>query len=240
MPWLRVILGVVPEGWEWQAEDWLAWARTPEHDSYWTFTRPFTFSLLSEPGCAALDLGCGEGRLTRDLAHAGYRVVGIDASPSLIEHALAAHPEGKYHVADAAQLPFEDGTFELVVSQHSLQDIDDMTGAVREASRVLSTGGAFVVVIEHPMTTAGEWDGRDADARFVFEQSYREARLLDRPFERDGMRVNFRSWHRPLQVYTDAFAAAGLTLELLSEVYAPESPRWSRLPPFLGLRLRKP
>lgn len=220
----EVILGAVSEGWEWQAADWLEWARRPGHDSYWTSTRPFTFSLLPGAGRATLDLGCGEGRLTRDLADAGHQVVGIDASPSLIEHAAAAHPDGAYRVADAMRLPFGDDSFDLVVSQHSLQDIDDMPAAVRQASRVLSADGSFVAVIEHPIATAGEWEHREADARFVVERPYGDERLLDRPLERDGLRMNFRSWHRPLQAYADAFASADMTIERFVEHYAPESP----------------
>jgi ubiquinone/menaquinone biosynthesis C-methylase UbiE len=211
----------------------------PSTDSYWTFTRRLTFSLLPDPRGATLDVGCGEGRLTRDLAGAGYRVIGIDASPSLIEHAAAADPEGEYHVADAARLPFEGAKFDLVVSQHSLQDIEDLTGAVREVSRVLATSGAFVVVMEHPIARAGEWEHPQAAARFVIAEPYEETRVLDRPIERDGLRLNFRTWHRPLQSFTDAFAAAGLAIERFSEIYDPESLRWSRLPLFLGLRLRK-
>jgi ubiquinone/menaquinone biosynthesis C-methylase UbiE len=59
------------------------------------------------PGRATLDVGCGEGRVTRDLAARGHRVIGIDASPTLLGAATDADPDGHYQLADAVALPFE-------------------------------------------------------------------------------------------------------------------------------------
>src|SRR5262245_24605603 len=60
--------------WEDQAENWLAWARTPGHDAYWSY-RDLFFRLLPAPGRRTLEVGCGEGRVARDLAARGHRVV---------------------------------------------------------------------------------------------------------------------------------------------------------------------
>lgn len=51
------------EDWERQAEHWIAWARTPGHDSYLLYRDAF-FELVPEPGRATLEIGCGE--LERD------------------------------------------------------------------------------------------------------------------------------------------------------------------------------
>jgi 2-polyprenyl-3-methyl-5-hydroxy-6-metoxy-1,4-benzoquinol methylase len=81
--------------WEDQAENWLAWARTPGHDAYWYYRDAF-FPLVPAPGRRTLEVGCGEGRVMRDLAARGHRVTGIDRSPALLGHASAAHPGGQY------------------------------------------------------------------------------------------------------------------------------------------------
>lgn len=60
--------GDISGAWEERAEQWLAWARTPEHDVYyWRLNLPSFVSLLPPPGRRTLDVGCGEGRLGRRL-----------------------------------------------------------------------------------------------------------------------------------------------------------------------------
>src|SRR5919108_881746 len=108
--------------WEEHAAEFVAWARKPDHDSYWLFHRDQFLELLPPPGRRTLDLGCGEGRLARDLKALGHEVVGLDASPTLVAAAREADPELEVHVADAARLPFADAAFDLVVAFMSLQD----------------------------------------------------------------------------------------------------------------------
>src|SRR5690242_15898143 len=86
--------------WDAHAESWIAWARKPGHDSYWQFHRDVFRELLPSPSGHALDVGCGEGRLPRDLKSWGYSVVGIDGSPTMIRAAQEADPDGAYQVAD--------------------------------------------------------------------------------------------------------------------------------------------
>lgn len=229
------------EAWEAEAASWIAWARTPGHDSYWRFHRDRFLTLLPPPTGRTLDVGCGEGRLSRDLAARGYSVVGIDGSPTLVAAAREADPGGEYMLADAASLPFADGAFTLVVAFMSYQDVDDLAGAVREAGRVLARDGHLCLAVVHPINSAGRFATRDADAPFVITESYFELRRTNDTFERDGLRMTFASEHRPLAAYGDALADAGLAIERVAEVadttMAPGD-RWQRLPLFLHLRAR--
>ncbi len=128
--------------WEAEAENWIRWARMPGHDAYWRYREAF-FALVPPAGRATLEVGCGEGRVARDLAARGHHVTGIDSSPTLLRAAREADPEGRYELADAAALPFADDAFDLVVAYNSLMDVHDMPAAVREAARVLAPGGAL-------------------------------------------------------------------------------------------------
>ena len=160
------------EAWEAAARDWAEWARKPGHDSYWRFHKEPFFSLIPPPGRLTVDLGCGEGRVARDLQALGHNVVAVDVSPTMVEFAKAADPSMKVLVADAARLPLDDGAADLAVAFMSLHDVDDMPGAIREAGRVLERGGAFCISIVHPINSAGRFESRDPDARFVMDTSY--------------------------------------------------------------------
>jgi SAM-dependent methyltransferase len=198
---------------------------------------------LPAPSRRALDVGCGEGRLPRDLKSWGYDVSGVDASPTLIAAARDADPDGDYRVADAAELPFADASFVLVTAFMSLQDIDLYEKATAEMARVLVDGGYLCIAIVHPIASAGEFHGREPDAPFVIAGSYLEPRRVGgKPYVRGGRSMTFHSQHRPLQAYFDAFAAHGLSVDRLNEVPdVTDAPggRWRRVPNFLDLRARK-
>ncbi len=104
------------EHWEEHALEWARWARTPDHDSYWRFSGPTFLELVPEPGRLTLDIGCGEGRLARNLDARGHRVVGIDTSPTLVRLAREADESIEFHVADAASLPLESGIADLAIA----------------------------------------------------------------------------------------------------------------------------
>ena len=232
--------------WEENAQAFIAWARKPGHDTYWRFHRDAFLALLPSPGRKTLDLGCGEGRLSRDLAALGHTIVGIDASPTMLGAAREAAPEIETHLADAAALPFPDGAFDCVVAFMSLQDVDDLEGALRESARVLEPGGRLCVAIVHPINSAGAFESDDPASRFVIDGSYLDAFRYVQEIERDGIPMTFVSDHRPLQAYADAIAQAGLLIELLREpavpdaaMVAPRSRRWQRVPLFLHARAVK-
>ena len=233
--------------WEWQAEAWLRWARTPGHDSYWHFRDAFFDAIVPAPGRRTLEVGCGEGRVARDLARLGHTVVALDASPTLVAKAAATHPAGRYLVADAATLPFPDGAFDTVVAYNSLMDVADMPAAVREASRVLAPGRPLCVCVTHPTADAGKFQSKDPDAPFVIPGSYLGRHRFEDTFERDGLQVTFAGWRYSLEEYARALEDAGLLIERLREPPAPPAAlaarpgyeRWQRLPNFLHLRAVK-
>jgi ubiquinone/menaquinone biosynthesis C-methylase UbiE len=223
------------EAWERHAANWLRWAREPGHDSYWTFHRERFIPTLPPPRGLTVDIGCGEGRLTRDLKALGHRVVGVDHSQSLIAAAREADPEGEYVVADAARLPFDEAAADLAVAFMSLMDMDDMRAAIREMARVLVPGGLVVAAVVHPVNSAGSSHGDE-----LVVASYREQRRYADTIERNGLEMTFESMHYSLEDYWRAFRAAELVVEDLEEIYDDDHPRWKHVPLFLRLDARKP
>ncbi len=236
------------EGWEAQAANWAAWARTPGHDSYWQFRNPFFDEIVPPPGRATLEVGCGEGRVARDLRDRGHSVTAVDASPTLIELAREVDPDSTYVVADVAELPFDDGSFDLAVAFNSFMVFDDVPAAARELARVLVPGGRLAVSITHPVADAGRFENRQPDARFVIAGSYYQRRWVEDSFDRDGLPITFYGWTHPLEDYTRALEDAGFLIERIREPQAPveaaerdpSDGRWQRLPNFLHLRALRP
>ena len=229
------------EDWEREAKNWIAWVRRPGHDAYWYYRDAFFGEIVPPPGRATLEIGCGEGRVARDLAERGHRVTAIDAAPTMLQAAQEADPGGTYICADAADLPFDDDSFDIVVSYNSLMDVDDMPRAVREAARVLEPAGRLCVSVTHPFKDAGYFASRDSDAHFIVEGSYMGKRRFEGTFERDGLTITFRGWCYALSDYWRAFEEAGLLVERLREpTHTLEDPRHDRLPLFLNLRAFKP
>lgn len=233
--------------WEEHAAAWIRWAREPQHDSYWRFHRDTFFELLPPPGRRTLDLGCGEGRLSRDLRTMGHDVVGIDSSPTMVRAALEADPDHEVLLADATALPFAAGEFDLVVAFMSLQDVSNHAGAIGEASRVLQPGGHLSLAIVHPLNSAGEFDGESSNSPFAVKGSYLEPSAYTDSVERDGLQLTIVSQHRPIESYTNPIVEHGLLIERLRESTFPAgaattegSQRWLRIPLFLHLRAVKP
>ncbi len=99
-----------------------------------------------------LDAGCGSGRLTVALAHAGAEVTGIDTNSSQLEEAERRADEAgtSLTLLDAdfnAALPFTDGSFDGVTSRLSLMAADDPVATLRELRRVLEPGGRIATVL---------------------------------------------------------------------------------------------
>jgi ubiquinone/menaquinone biosynthesis C-methylase UbiE len=132
---------------------------------YETFWRPVLFGLSTRFGAPSakrearevlgligerpgpwLDLSCGPGGLLRTLVvAAGSRaVVGLDRSRAMLERARRAAPTATLVRADAANLPFDDGTFGAIANMAALDLYADPARAVAEAARVLAPGGRLV------------------------------------------------------------------------------------------------
>ncbi|MGB9357150.1 MAG: methyltransferase domain-containing protein [Acidimicrobiia bacterium] len=104
-----------------------------------------------ESGRSLLDVGCGPGTLTVDLAQrvAPGRVVGVDRVEAIVEQARADVPGGvanlSFEVGDVYALNFEDGTFDVVHAHQVLQHLNDPVTALREMRRVCRPGGVVAV-----------------------------------------------------------------------------------------------
>lgn len=102
---------------------------------------PMIARLAPTPGERILDLGCGDGVLTAQIAESGATVVGIDASAAMVASARALGLDAR--IADATALPFE-AEFDAVFSNAALHWIHDADAVLSGVHRALKPGGRFV------------------------------------------------------------------------------------------------
>jgi ubiquinone/menaquinone biosynthesis C-methylase UbiE len=228
------------EGFEPVATEWAQLVRA-DGDAAYAWNAPAFLELVPAPRGVTLDLGCGEGRLARELARRGHRVIGVDASPTLVRLAAEADPAADYRVADAAHLPLDDASVDLVVAFMTLMDISDAADAIRESARVLKPAGRFCAALVHPVATAGEL--APDDATFVLNKSYFALGAQEFPLGETTITSHHRpiaitSHHRPIEYYVSAMLENGLVLEAFRELSTRRRAA-GRVPMFLHVRARK-
>lgn len=98
-------------------------------------------------GTALLDVGCGAGLACELALRRGAQVSGLDASAALVEIAVARCPAGDVRVGEIEELPFGDGSFDVVTGFNSFQYAADPVHALAEARRVGKSDGYVVVAV---------------------------------------------------------------------------------------------
>ena len=118
------------------------------YDQKHAFVTKYGEDLLSlldaKPGERILDVGCGSGHLTKQIADTGAGVVGLDSSPEMIATAQAAYPAINFIVADASDFSF-DQPFDAIFSNAALHWVERAEQAIICMARALKSGGRFVI-----------------------------------------------------------------------------------------------
>ena len=253
--------------WEANAETWTRHARAG-FDVYRDRVNTPAFLAMLPPvaGLHGLDIGCGEGGNTREVARRGARMTALDMSPTFLQHARAAEVleplSIEYVHADAACLPFGNEAFDFATAFMSLMDMPDQATALAEAYRVLRPGGFLQFSILHPcfvpprrrvlreadgttvraIEVGGYFDNIDGRVdRWWFGPASQEERARVPPFQEPR-------FHRTLSTWINLVVASGLMLERLGEPCADDATAAAvpavadtRVAPlFLHVRGRKP
>ncbi len=101
-------------------------------------------------GSSYLDVGCGAGMALQLAAALGAKVSGLDAAPDLLTIARERVPNGDIRQGEIEELPFADGTFDVVTGFNSFQYAAKPVEALREAVRVTKKGGHVVIATWSP------------------------------------------------------------------------------------------
>ncbi len=166
------------EHWSRVSREWIEWARAPDHDAFWAY-RESLIAFVDRGEGEALDVGCGEGRVSRELKACGYRVTASDPVLELVNAAKEARSADDYAIASGTDLPFEDARFDLVMAYNVLMDVEDVPATLKEIRRVLRPAGMLVISIVHPFSDRGRFATAEATSPFVIQDGYFGSSLRD-------------------------------------------------------------
>jgi trans-aconitate 2-methyltransferase len=197
------------------SNSWDAEQYEGKHSFVWRLGAGVVELLAPQPGERILDLGCGTGQLTAEIANKCARVVGVDNSANMIGQARQNYPGLTFVLGDAANFHFEE-PFDAIFSNAVLHWVKNADAAADSIARALRPGGRFVAEFGGHRNTRSILDalravlGTEADARCpwyypsigeyasVLERhgfEVRHAELFDRPTSLEGEK-GMESWLR--------------------------------------------
>jgi len=224
--------------WKEAAESWVEFVRSGKNYYSEYLNGPALKRMVgSVEGKRVVDIGCGEGCFSRFFAKAGAEVVGVDLSEGLIKAAREEeerHPLGvKYFAADAADLNILDSeVFDIAYCHMALADTADYEGAIAEVSRIMKTGGSFIVVMPHPCFSIrsldgkmiGDWETRlreDGSKEYLYYriEDYFQRHSYAWEWKHDRLTSSFvtTGFHRTLSDYVNTLTKHGLVVTRLDE-----------------------
>lgn len=223
------------EMWEANAENWTLLARMGCDIYRDQFNTPAFMSMLPDvKGLSGLDIGCGEGSNTRQVASRGAKMTAVDIAPTFIRYALEKEREDPlgivYSVADGTELPFPDYSFDFCTAFMSFMDMVDHEKAIKESYRVLRPGGFLQFSICHPCfnSSARRWidDDEGGHIGLAVTDYFKEGQPIieewifnETPADLKAKLPKFRilSYHRTLSSWMNLVLDAGYSIERVHE-----------------------
>jgi 2-polyprenyl-3-methyl-5-hydroxy-6-metoxy-1,4-benzoquinol methylase len=230
-----------------------------------TLVRPSQERLLDiQPDELALDIACGNGQFTRQMADLGARVVGVDVARRMIEHAIARSADYgdrvHSHVLDAtdqeALTPLGRARFDAVVCTMAIMDMASIEPLAAAVARLLKPDGRFVLSVMHPAFNSPRGLVRVADrietedGQMLDTYSVKISNYLQ-PVAYKGMAMLGQPqpqhyFHRPISVLLNVLFEAGFVADGIEEPafegqnaeHALDWNSFKDIPPILVVRLR--
>lgn len=173
-----------------------------------------------------LDVACGPGFLTRQIARRGAHVVGVDVSEEMLrrgrEEGRSAPRAITYYEMDAAHLAQSwANSFDVATCEMAMVDMPDIDSVLVEMARVLKPQGRYIFAITHPcfVMPGAEWvDNNRSEPVFKRVDNYFDEGYFGHQwYGKGGLRSRLGGNHRTLQTYIHAMRSAGFLITDLRE-----------------------
>jgi SAM-dependent methyltransferase len=142
----------------------------------------------NSPG-RAIDIGCGRGEVAIALSHRGFRCVGVDMKPRVIEHLQREFPSVEWRCATTEELAESDEKFDVLTLYHVLEHISDPKAALAQIKKLANPGALIVIEVPNVGGLEARWKGPRWHYYKVDHVGYYRARDLQRLAEDLGLRV---------------------------------------------------
>jgi len=203
------------------ADEFIRISQTSSHRLH--FIMPFTFSQLGDvSGKVVLDIGCGDGGYSRELARKGAKVTAVDCAEKSIKYCTQSAEKEElkisYHIRNSSDLyGIADESFDIVLASMMLMDCEDFEGTIKEITRVLKPSGKLFASVCHPCFHTSGGIGRQdkgIDKKVVVSNYYHPTEW-EAPLHSGNISVIWR--HRTFEDYVKTFIKCGLTITDLHE-----------------------
>ncbi|MEI6267032.1 MAG: class I SAM-dependent methyltransferase [bacterium] len=159
--------------------------------SFWNtyIERPAMASLLKDVvvNKKVLDMGCGSGLFTRMLKDWGAKVVGEDLSDGLLVIARRENPDIEFTQANANNMPYTKGSFDIVTSSLVVHYFEDLNSVFSEVNRILRPSGKFIFSMHHPFESSLRTiRDKDGNKTFMFDKYHTNEKY---EFEMSEMKI---------------------------------------------------
>ena len=166
-----------------------------------------------------LDIGTGEGQIVRALTEMSIDAVGIDQSEKQIRHGKEINSSSVLLKSLAEHLPFCCSFFDAAIACLVVEHVEGFEESFREASRVIKTGGRFVIAMNHPFVQSPgsswveDWT-TDPPEKYWRVGSYLREEMSEEYFG-NGISIPFT--HRPLSRYLNVLIESGFVVTRMIE-----------------------
>ncbi|MBD3366019.1 methyltransferase domain-containing protein [candidate division WWE3 bacterium] len=172
---------------------------------------PFFFSLLPDlTNKRILDIGCGDGYMLNKLSFIckNCNLVGMDL-PNMLEETAIEKDAIELIPADCHELPFENNSFDLVISSLMFHWVVDLSTIAKEMFRILKPGGTFVTSSINPNTFhVGYWENLDTDKpKYVLTKDITKERQFEVYLNKTVGPLTY--YMRPIERYKQIFEQVG-------------------------------
>jgi len=183
-----------------------------------------------------LDAGCGNGDYTHILIENGGNVIGCDGSNEMINISKKIYPNYKFeNVNILNNLPYENNSFDIILCNLVLMDIDPIDNIISEFYRILVNNGILFFSIVHPAFYLGEWE-KDGNGKIISKKISKYITPIEGKQHFWGTTTHY---HRPISFYYNKLIEKGFKINKILEPKVYEEQKNQDIPLYLFTELIK-